>query len=192
MTETGKKYKYIILRDRDGNQLLPYNGVMGLADVAFTGQYHDLLGLPDLPQSLPASRDPVTGRFEIPFETTFPQSVVLDYENDLIKDGDLANDKYAVNEQHVYNVAAYLIDSLREEIDGVFELADQEVEIDPREDFHPRYCGSVENYSTLAPILGEEYDVYYVLNELQWYMCVKNENDLKVWVNTYNEKAVRP
>ena len=192
MAETGKQYKYVILRDRDGNQLLPYNGVMGLADLAFTGRYPDLLDKPEMEQSLPASKDPVTGIFEIPFPATFTEPVVLEYENQLIKDGDLAKDKYAVNEQYVYNVASYLIDSLKGEIDNISELANKEVEPDPKEKYTPRYCGSVKDYATLIPILGEEFDVYYVLNELQWYMYVRNEEDLKVWTNTYNGKAVRP
>lgn len=185
-----KFYKYVILRDRDGNYLLPYSGTKGLSDVAFTGDYKDLINAPEEDSFLPASRDAETGRFNVAYPVVINEPLTLDFPMDCFKDGDLAKDTYAVNQDYVYSVATYLVDSLNKEVDDAYaEMSKDPV---PEEKWPTTFCGTVSTLTELKKKTGELFDVYYVLDESCWYMCVLNNTGVKIWVNEYEGKKVYP
>lgn len=185
-----KTYKYVILRDRDGNYLLPYSGAKGLADVAFTGKYSDLIGAPKDDSFLPAVRDVATGGFNVSPLVMFNNLVALDNTGDMFVDDDLAKDTYAVNQDYVYQVVDYIVDELKDKVDVAYDELKKEA--DPEEKWPVKYRGSTATLADLNRITGELYDVYYVIEKSDWYMCVLNDAGVRVWVNEYHGKKVLP
>ena len=186
-----KFYKYVILRDRDGNYLLPYSGTKGLADVAFTGKYRDLIDKPVLDSFLPAAQDEITGYYNIDYTAVYGNAIMTEYTPNHIADGDLAKDIYVPNEEYIYNVVEYLIDLYEDALDDAYDEASQEVP--PEEDFPRNFCGSVNARADLNNITSAaNYDIYYVINEKKWYMRTTSGTGVGTWVDTYNNKKVTP
>ena len=190
-----KFYKYVILRDRDGNYLLPYSGTKGLADVAFTGKYRDLIDKPVLDSFLPAAQDEITGYYNVGYTTVFlsPASIILEDTPEIFANGDLAKDMYVVNEDYIYKVENYLLDSYKDTLDDAYEEASQEAE--PEEPFPKTFfCGYADTLAALNDLTyGKElYDIWYVRNVKKWYMCVLNDSGVKIWVDEYKNRKVRP
>ena len=183
-----KTYKYVILRNRNGEYLIPYSGVHGLADVAFTGKYSDLIDTPDEGTSfLPATKDvAVNNRYNVGSQVVMiGDEMLLDYDiNYLVKEGtdfeDLVSDVNAVHSQYVNDVANYLVDSLQKQINRAIEEAEREHEhVEPYPDITKIFRGYVQNFSDLYSdaILSHvaQGDVYFVTDPAYntWYMYLE-------------------
>ena len=183
-----KTYKYVILRSRDGEYLIPYSGIHGLADVAFTGKYSDLIDTPDEGVSyLPATKDPSgDNKYDVSAQVVMTdKELILDYDLDyLVNRGtdfeDLVGDANAVHSQYVSDVANYLVDSLQEQINiAITECSKEaEKEIGPYDHITKVFKGFVTNYNDLLSneILStvQEGDVYFVeqAGYNTWFMYV--------------------
>lgn len=173
-----KIYKYAILRNRDGEYVIPYSGVHGLADVAFTGSYKDLKDAPSEENTyLPAAIDKTGSevKYRVNNDTIFDEDVLLDYEIEYLtgpaNNKDFVRDVNAVNTQFVYDVAHYLVDKLKDEIDRAIQAAEEEGGEQPPEEPYsdiPRvFQGTVPNRAALGAdnIISNVQDGYYWLVE---------------------------
>ena len=195
MSDETKTFKYVILRNREGEYLVPYSGVHGLADVAFTGKYSDLIDVPDADMNyLPVSIDVTTGNSKYVLSSQLvinDEELLLDYDIDyLVDEGtpfeDLAGDVNAVNSKYVYDVSSYMIDSLQEQFSRAKEYIDEQVGPTPGEDedeyadVTKRFMGYVKNFEDLTRNPSNPEDLIIVIDGVSVQVNTVDFNTLQV------------
>lgn len=200
--ETNRTYKYVILRDRNGNYLVPYSGVAGLQDVAFTGSYKDLKDTPVDGEFLPAGKittdsgDLYSVRYAVEFEDDIS---LKDIEPDL--DG-CSGEGFAITDNFVWTVVNTIEAGLKE---GLKLKEDYSIDEDAiphhgssddgessDDEIHTNYKGSVTTFADLPRTGMAVYDVYYVDDESRWYMYIIGDNEVGIWVHTYEGDEITP